>query len=60
MKILFRPLLCEKTKVLFLVKRKEMKMKTGFKDLDNIIDMEEGDLIVIGTRPTMRKDNIRS
>ena len=35
-------------------------MKTGFKDLDNIIDMEEGDLIVIGTRPTMRKDNISS
>lgn len=35
-------------------------MKTGFKDLDNIIDMEEGDLIVIGTRPTMREDNISS
>lgn len=33
-------------------------MKTGFKDLDNIIDMEEGDLI--GTRPTMREDNISS
>ena len=33
-------------------------MKTGFKDLDNIIKFNKGELIVIASRPAMGKTTL--
>ena len=33
-------------------------MKTGFKNLDEIIEMKKGELIVIASRPTMGKTTL--
>ncbi len=40
-----------------LHKRKDekVKMKTGFKDLDNIVKIEGGNLIIVASRPAMGK-----
>ena len=33
-------------------------MKTGFKDLDNIVKIKGGDLIIVASRPAMGKTTI--
>ncbi len=30
-------------------------MKTGFKDLDEILEVDKGDLVVVASRPAMGK-----
>lgn len=38
--------------------RREKKMKTGFKNLDNIVKIKGGNLIIVASRPAMGKTTL--